>query len=123
LTSLAIVLSLLSGCQGAQELDYLGWFGATVQPKTQPLPGYYYDPKTPIPWQALRTTVPVRVKVFDGGSLCPNLTRHETYLYSPRPLPGYYMLPGAGRRLYPTLPMGWPYRPLSSLGPQAWNQW
>ncbi|MBC7287254.1 MAG: hypothetical protein H5T86_04240 [Armatimonadetes bacterium] len=100
----------------SQSYEYLGWFAGTVDLKVFPATGYYYSPNTPVPLKALENTVVVKVKELDGGSVCPSLTRYRTYLYSPTPLPGEYMLPDAGRRLYPLLPVGWPLRPLSSLG-------
>lgn len=121
--SLALSMMLLTGATGSQELEYLGWFAGKVDVRADPLPGYYYNPKSITPLKARHATVPVRVKVFDGGSLCPNLTRYKTYRYSPSPLPGYYMLPNAGKQMYPMLPMGWPFKPYSSLGMQTAPRW
>ncbi|MCX7599806.1 MAG: hypothetical protein N2512_13195 [Armatimonadetes bacterium] len=102
-------------------MDYLGWFAGTVEIRRDPLPGYYYDPEGFVPLYAYRYLRPVRVKVQDGGTLCPSLTRYKTYLYSPVRLPGQYMLPDAGRRMYPSLQTGWPFRRLPSIG--AWPDW
>ena len=111
LLTVAVLASL-----GGQKMEYLGWFTGTVEIRSTPMPGYYYLPNGYVPPKALMATTPVKVKVFDGGSVCPSLTRYQTYLYSPTPLPGYYMLPNAGRQMYPMLPTGWPFKPLSSLG-------
>jgi hypothetical protein len=123
LTTSAIVLSLFAVFPASQELEYLGWFAGKVEIRAAPLPGYYYDPYTVTPLKALMASTPVEVKVFDGGSLCPNLTRYKVYQYSPAPLPGYYLLPNAGKRMYPMLPVGWPLRPISSLGVQQDSAW
>jgi hypothetical protein len=102
---------------GARAWEYLGWFNGTVEVSATPQPGYYYVPQSAVAVGVELYTVPVRVRVQDGGSLCPSLTQYRTYLYSPVLLPGQYMYPGAGRGLIPAKPtLGWPYQPLSSLG-------
>ncbi len=102
--------------------DYLGWFAGTVELRIFPMTGYYYSPNTPLSPKVLARTVPVKVKIIDGGSICPSLTRYRTYLYSPTPLPGYYLLPPSRIGLNSAPPVGWPLVPASSLGwqPGRW---
>lgn len=99
----------------AEPLDYLGSFAGKVEIRSTPLPGYYYSPTSMVPLKTVFTTVPITVKVFDGGSICPSLTRYKTYLYSPSPLPGYYLIPEI-RRPHSRLHLDSSPMPLSSLG-------
>ena len=112
---IATTFALIPPAQ-AQSYDYLGWFAGTVEVRAFPMSGYYYSPNTPLPPKVLDRTVLVRVKVLDGGSICPTLTRYKTYLYSPTPLPGYYLLPPSRVGLNSAPPVGWPLVPASSLG-------
>jgi hypothetical protein len=119
LTLLGVTASLAFAAPS--QMEYLGWFAGVVEIRQDPMPGYYYDPQGFVPRWVYHHLKPVRVEVQDGGTICPWLTRYKTYLYSPVRLPGQYMLPNAGRRMYPSLQTGWPFRPLPSIG--AWPEW
>lgn len=116
-----VALMLCASPGTPPQMEYLGWFAGTVEIRQEPRPGYYYDPEGFVPRWVYRHLKPVRVKVQDGGTICPSLTRYKTYLYSPYRLPGQYMLPDAGIRMFPSLKTGWPFRPLPSVG--AWPEW
>jgi hypothetical protein len=104
---IAVMMSLMMGpIAGPPALDYQGFFYGQADRRECPCPGYYYDPQSYVPYGLRRYLEPVRVKVFDGGSVCPNLTRYKTYLYSEDPLPGQYWVQDPGR-MRPILTDGW----------------
>ena len=89
----------------SQPLVYYGAFSGTAELRQFPLPGYYYDVDSYLSARAVSQTIPVLVKVADGGSVCPHLTRYKLYLYSPEALPGIYLTPQAASWLSRFKPM------------------